>query len=234
MRVLSRTECVFEGPGDKRRVAVEQAERVVLGVLQHEAQAEAVMATVLRVQRHLAEDVPQLSSLHSAHQHQPKTHTVEQLLVYFLKDTLAKKSARGTSEEQNRTEVITMNRFFFEYDGGSSEAKRSPNVVVRFSEIAVQEGGAQAQVLELFAFDAVVVERVELERRVDEEFGFGEAFLLAQHVEAAQQQIPPVLPRQHARFSFRKTQKISLHYLVRLTKFNQVLQKVRNNVTFIQ
>lgn len=75
MRVLSRTECVFEGPGDERRVAVEQAERVVLGVLQHEAQAEAVMATVLRVQCHLAEDVPQLSSLHSAHQHQPKTHT---------------------------------------------------------------------------------------------------------------------------------------------------------------
>lgn len=100
-----------------------------------------------------------------------------------------------------------MNGFFFLCDGGSSKVKHSPNVVVSFSEIAVQEGGAQAQVLELFAFDAVVIERVELERRVDKEFSFGEAFLLAQHVEAVQQQIPPVLPRQHTRFSY----KILLH-----------------------
>lgn len=40
---------MFEGPGDERRVAVEQAERVVIRVLQHEAQAEAVMASILRV-----------------------------------------------------------------------------------------------------------------------------------------------------------------------------------------
>lgn len=76
-----------------------------------------------------------------------------------------------------------------------------PNVIVRFSKIAVQEGGAQAQILELFAFDAVVIERIELKRRVNKEFCLGVAFLLAQYTEAAQQQIPPVVPRQHAGFS---------------------------------
>lgn len=93
-----------------------------------------------------------------------------------------------------------------------SGAKRSPDVVVRFSEIAVQEGSTQAQVLEFFALDAVVIERVELERWVDKELSLGEAFLLAQYVQAAQEQIPPVLPRQHTRFTYTATQNIvTLH-----------------------
>ena len=70
-----RTQGVLEGSRHQRGVSVEEAERMVLGVFQHEAQAEAVVAHVLRMQRHLVEDIPKLSSLHAAHQHQPETQT---------------------------------------------------------------------------------------------------------------------------------------------------------------
>lgn len=78
----------------------------------------------------------------------------------------------------------------------------SPDVVVGLVVVPVQDGGRQAEELHGFALGLVVIEGVELHGRLHQQLGLLVALHLAQRQQAAEQQLPPVLLRQHTGFTW--------------------------------
>lgn len=81
-----------------------------------------------------------------------------------------------------------------------------PDVVIGLVVVAVQDGGRQAEELQLLPPGLVVIEGVELHGRVHQQLGLLVALHITQRQYGVHQQLPPVLFRQNVCFSWAQGQ----------------------------